>query len=141
MTYALAWPIQQALHARLAADPAVAAILGERIYDAAPQVAGPLAAHGTYATLGDDKAEDWSTATDHGARHLVSVTVHAPAAGFAEAKRAAGAICDALIGAPLAPSRGHVVSLGFVDAETRRAEGDRLREVVLRFRLLAEDTP
>jgi len=137
MTYALAWPLQQAVFARLAADPAVSALLADRIYDAAPQVAG---LSGVYATLGDEEVEDWSTATDHGAEHRIAITVHAPRAGFAEAKQAAGAIADALLDAPLAPARGHVVWIGFVDAETRRSEDDALREIALRFRVLVEDT-
>ena len=137
MTYALAWPLQQAVFARLRADPAVTALLGDAIHDAAPQEPG-LA--GLHATLGDEKATDWSTATDRGAEHVIRVTVHAPAAGFAEAKRAAAAISDALLNAPLAPARGHVVCAAFLDAQTRRAEDDALREIVLRFRILIEDT-
>ena len=37
MTYALAWPLQQAVHARLTGDPGVAALLGDRVHDAAPR--------------------------------------------------------------------------------------------------------
>jgi len=138
MTYALAWPLQQAIHARLIADPGVQAVLGDRIHDAAPQIAH-LAE--TWAALGDEATEDWSTATDHGAAHLLRITVHAPRAGFAEAKQAAAAICDALIGAELTPARGHVVYLGFRSAETRRSEDDALRSIRLTFRVLVEDTP
>ena len=138
MTYALAWPLQQAVHARLLADPAVQAVLGDRIHDAAPQK--PRLTE-TWAVLGDETAEDWSTATDHGAAHLLRITVHAPRAGFAEAKQAAAAICDALIGAELTPARGHVVYLGFRSAETRRSEDDALRSIRLTFRVLVEDTP
>lgn len=137
MTYALAWPLQHALHARLVSDPGVATILGDRIFDAAPQEA--LLTE-VYATLGDETVEDWSTATDHGAAHTIRITVHAPAAGFAEAKAAAGAISDALVDGTLSLDRGHVVHVGFVRAETRRSEEDRLRSVELRFRLLIEDT-
>jgi hypothetical protein len=138
MTYALSWPLQQAILATLASDPGVVDVLGDRVYDAAPQVSGALASQ-VHATLGDEEARDWSTASDRGARHVVSITVHAPASGFAQAKRAAGAICDALLDVPLTLTRGHVVSVGFVDARTRRSQGDALRQIRLRFAVLAED--
>ena len=137
MTYALAWPLQQAVHARLAADPGVAAMLGDRIHDAAPET---RRLSQIYAVIGDEAVEDWSTATDRGAEHVIRLAVHAPRAGFATAKQAAAAISDALIGTPLTLARGHVVCIGFVDAETARSEDDALRSIVLRFRVLIEDT-
>lgn len=140
MTYALAWPLQEAIYARLAADPAVTALLGDRIYDAVPQIAGPVAEAGVYATIGDEAASDWSTKSDRGAAHRVRISVHAPAPGFSEAKRAAGAISDALLAGGLAPSRGHVVGVWFLGAETAREAGDDLRRVTMTFRILVEDT-
>jgi hypothetical protein len=141
MTYALAWPLQKAVHATLAADPAVAALVAGRIWDAPPPLAGEAAPEGLYLTLGDESAEDWSTQTDRGAAHEIRIAVNAPREGFAEAKQAAAAVCDALLGAELAPERGHVVCLGFVSAETRREQDGRMRRILLRFRALVEDTP
>ncbi|MGF1500816.1 MAG: DUF3168 domain-containing protein [Paracoccaceae bacterium] len=140
MTYALAWPLQEAVFSRLTADPGVTALLGDRIYDAGPQTDGPLSAEGPFATLGDETAEDWGTQTDRGAAHVLRVTVTAATPGFQLAKRAAGAICDALLDADLPMARGRVIFAGFVDAKTERAEADALRRIVLRFRLLIEDT-
>jgi len=140
MTYALAWPLQEALYARLAAAPAVTALLGDRIYDAVPQAEGVIAPEGLYATLGDETVADWSTKSDRGAVHRIRIAVHAPSPGFADAKRAAGAISDALLDGSLAPSRGHVVGVWFLGAETAREEGDDLRRVTLTFRIVVEDT-
>ena len=140
MTYALAWPLQQAVRARLAADPGVVAVLGDRIWDAPPQETHLAPPDTPYAVIGDERAGDWSTATDRGAEHVLRVSVHAASAGFAAAKAAAGAICDALLGADLGLARGHVVYAGFLDAETRRSEDGRLRTIRMRFRLLIEDT-
>ena len=137
MTYALAWPLQQAVHARLTADPGVTALLGDRIHDAAPDT--PRLDQ-VYAVLGDEEVDDWSTATDRGAEHLIRIAVHAPRSGFAAAKQAAAAISDALIGTPLTLARGHVVCIGFVRAETARSEDDALRSIALGFRVLIEDT-
>ena len=123
MTYALAWPLQQAVHARLAADAGVAARVADRIWDAAPGWGADAGASGPGLILGDETAEDWSSGSGRGAAHVFRVAVVAPREGYAEAKRAAGAVCDALIDADLALSRGAVVCLGFVGAETGRLEG------------------
>ncbi len=138
MTYALAWPLQRAVYHRLATDLAVSALVGDRIHDAPPPETAP--GTGPYLTLGDETAKDWSTQTDRGAEHVIAITVHAPAEGFAEAKRVAAAVSDALLRGELALDRGHLVCIGFLGAETRRAEGGRLRQIALRFRVLLEDT-
>lgn len=140
MTYAVAWPLQQGVYQLLAADPAVQALVGTRIYDAPVPLAEEAVPDGVYVTLGDERATDWSTATDRGAEHLITIAVHAPRRGFAEAKQAAGAISDALLAGGFTLSRGRVVQVRFADARTARDEGDALRQIVLRFRVVVEDT-
>ena len=139
MTYALAWPLQEGIYQCLTGDAAVSALVGSRIYDAAlPKDAEPEP-DGVYLTLGDEVTRDWSTATDQGAAHLVTVSVHAPRHGFSDAKIAAGAVSDALLNTPVGMSRGRVVLISFVDARTRRT-GSALRRIDLRFRVITEDT-
>src|SRR5699024_9399959 len=133
------WPLQQALFEAIAADQACAALLGDRIHDAAPPFGPDAGAEGLYLTLGDETVTDWSTASDRGARHRVVLTVHAPQRGFADAKRAAAAVADVVLDGELALSRGRVVGARFAGARTRRAEGDALREVELRFEITVED--
>jgi hypothetical protein len=140
MTYALSWPLQQALHAAIAGDPDCAAFFGARIYDAAPPFGQDAAAEGLYLTIGDETVVDWSTATDRGARHQVTLTVYAPRHGYAEAKQAAAAVSDVLLDGTLAPARGRVVDARFIGARTRRAEGDALRRIEMRFGIVLEDT-
>lgn len=140
MTYALSWPLQQAVYQLLSADPAVTALVGTRIYDATVPLSEEAEPEGLYLTIGDERVEDWSTATDRGAAHLLTVAVHAPRRGFAEAKQAAGAVSDALLGGTLSLSRGRAVLVRFVGARTRRAENDALRRIEMRFRVTVEDT-
>lgn len=140
MSYGMAWALQEALYQRLSTATATAALLGGRIYDAAPQDESALPRDAVYATLGDEDVDDWSTATDAGAEHLVTITVHAPQPGFAAAKRAAAAISDTLLAGSLSPARGRVISVNFVDARTKRTEGHRLRQIRMRFRVVLEDT-
>ncbi|MEM8843364.1 MAG: DUF3168 domain-containing protein [Pseudomonadota bacterium] len=139
MTYALAWPLQEAVYQLLSGDAALGALVGG-IYDAAPQQVSDAADEGLYVTLGDEVAEDWRTASDAGALHTVTVSIHAPRRGFAEAKRAAGVISDLMAGAMPALSRGQIVQILFIDARTARAENDALRRIDLRFRVTIEDT-
>ena len=139
MTYALSWPLQEAVFGALSGAPAVTALVGDRIYDAPPPFEADDAPDVPWITLGDERVDDWSTKDGAGAVHLLSVAVHAPRRGFGEAKRIAGAVCDALTISPLAPSRGRVVHVGFVSGRTRRNEEDAVRRVELRFRALVED--
>jgi hypothetical protein len=140
MTYALSWPLQQALHSAIAADAGCAAFFGPRIYDAAPPFGPDAQAEGLYLTIGDETVVDWSTATDRGARHQVTLTVYAPRHGYAEAKQAAAAVSDVLLDGTLAPERGRIVDARFMGARTRRAEGDALRRIEMRFSIVLEDT-
>lgn len=139
MTYALAWPLQRALFQRLSDDAALSALVGPRIYDAPPPFEGGAAPEGLYVTLGDEEVADWGAADTPGATHTVTLSVHAPRRGFAEAKEAAGAICDALLGPAPALSRGRIVAQRFLGARTARAEGGALRRIDLRFRITVED--
>lgn len=139
MTCAMSWPLQRALFDAIRADPACAAHLGDRVYDAAPPLGPDAGAEALYLTLGDETVADWSTGSDRGARHTLTLTVHAPRRGFAEAKQAAAAVADRVIEGPLALQRGRVVNARFLGARTRRAEADALREVEMRFAITVED--
>lgn len=140
MSCAFSWPLQQALFGAIGADADCTALLGDRIYDAAPPFGPEAGAEGLYLTLGDETVADWSTASDRGARHQVVLTVHAPRRGFAEAKRAAAAVAGVVLDSALPLSRGRVVGRRFGGARTRRAEGDAVREVEMRFEITVEDT-
>lgn len=140
MTYALSWPLQEAVYGTLTADATLTALVGDRIYDAPPHFAADEAPGEPWMTLGDERVDDWSTKDGAGAVHVLTIAVHAPARGFAEAKKVAGAVCDALLDAAPAPARGHVVHIGFVSGRTRRSDNDLMRRIELRFRVLIEDT-
>lgn len=138
MTYALAGALQAALHGRLSADPALTALVGPHVHDALPP--GPVPP--LYVALGPETVRDRSDGTGRGADHDFSIVVATEAHGFARAKAAASAVCDALLRAPLTLSRGRVVALHFLRAQARRAgpAGER-REIALVFRARVEDAP
>jgi hypothetical protein len=104
--------LQRAVFAALVADAGVGAVIGDRIFDAAPRnVTFP------YATFGDARVGDWSTGTEDGAEHRLVLHVWSRERGKAECFAALEAIRTALHDAPL-DLDGHVlVNLRFEAAE------------------------
>lgn len=137
MSYSMAAPLQAAVYGQLQASPALTALVGAAIFDAAP----PGALPGTYVVLGPEEAQDRSDHCLAGAAHDFTVSVISDAAGFNTAKQAAAAITDALVGADLTLSRGRLIVLSFQRAKALRADRGTRRRVDLRFRALVEDTP
>ncbi|GIX13154.1 MAG: hypothetical protein KatS3mg118_1113 [Paracoccaceae bacterium] len=139
MTYALSWPLQQAVYAALIADPAVSVLSGGRIHDAPPHAATQTEPGAIYVTLGEETVRPFESADHRGGAHDFAVTVHSGASGFGLAKELAGAICDALIDRPLPMSRGHLVALRFLGGQAQRGRPADRRRITLRFRALVED--
>ncbi|UWQ81138.1 DUF3168 domain-containing protein [Leisingera sp. S132] len=134
MTYAIAGGLQFAVYTHLTGDAGLTALVGNAIYDAIP--AGPLPQ--TYVALGSEEVLDRSDKTAGGAEHRFFVTVTTDMAGFATAKSAAAAVCDALVGAAVPLPRGQLTGLWF-----DRAKAERLstggRQITLRFRARVDD--
>jgi hypothetical protein len=135
MSYGVAAALQAAVYARLAADATVAGLVGAAVFVMAP--GGPLPP--LYVALGSEDATDRSDATGRGAAHDLTVSVIGKGGGFAQAKAAAAAVSDALIDADLTLTRGHLVSLQFLNAKARIAGDGQTRRIDLRFRARVED--
>ena len=139
MTYALAWPLQEALFGLLTTDSGCVEALGGRVFDGTLPLKD-ADAEGAYLVIGDEIARDGSTKTEDGAVHVVRMDLYAPRRGFGDAKRAAAAVSDAVLEGHIPISRGSVVNARFVDAETERDQNDALRRIRLRFRITLEDS-
>ncbi|MEX5729283.1 hypothetical protein Ga0609869_002636 [Rhodovulum iodosum] len=135
MSYGQASALQRAVYARLAGDPALAALVGGAIYDALPP--GPVP--GTYVSLGAEDVRDASDMTGAGALHRFTVSVISDAAGFQAPKAAAEAVADALTGAALSLDRGHLVGLWFDRARAKRVGAGDGRRIDLRFAARVSD--
>lgn len=131
-----AWNFQQAVHAKLAADDALVALLGgARVYDDVPQGAAF-----PYLTLAGFTVRDWATGTEPGTE--ISFMLHAwsRGAGHKEAHLVSDAARTALHDAPLSLTGHHLVNLRHESSETRRErDGDTYR-VIARFRAVIEPT-
>lgn len=135
MSYAVSAPLQSAVFTAIAADPAVAAVVGDAVYDALP--GGPLP--GLYVSLGPEtvKVEDDKTGSGSAHRFVISVVTDVP--GFRVAKEAAGAVSDVLHDADLPLTRGRLVSLRFERARAFKIDKGAGRRIDLTFRARVED--
>ncbi|WP_069299639.1 DUF3168 domain-containing protein [Neptunicoccus sediminis] len=136
MTYAVSHALQQGVYQTLTGDGAVSALVGEHIFDAPPSGAIP----DLYVTLGDEQVRDKSSGSAGAALHDLDIRVVSSAAGFAAAKQVAAAVCDAVIGAEIALTRGRLISLSFRAARAVREGSPEQRQIRLKFRAFVEDS-
>ncbi|MEO6299299.1 MAG: DUF3168 domain-containing protein [Paracoccaceae bacterium] len=127
MTYSAAAALQSAVFARLTG---FAALAGVSVVDAV----APGAGSGQFVLLGPETASDQSDKSGLGAEHLFQVSVISDDTGFLSAKVIAGHVSDALVGAVLTLTTGHLVDLNFVRATARRLNEGEHRRIDLTFR-------
>lgn len=135
MSYAVSSALQAAVYQALIGDADLTALVGTHIYDAIPSGTVPA----LYVALGPETALDKSDKTGGGALHLFTISVVTDSAGFQAAKDVAGRVSDILVDAPLALTRGTLVSLGFDRAKASRDSSGALRRIDLRFRARVDD--
>lgn len=128
MSYAASAALQQAVFAKLVADPALA---GVPIYDVQPS--GSAAP--TFVLIGPEEVSDMSDATAAGAEHRVVVSVMSTAAGFLAAKQIGVMLADSLGRGDWSLSVGRVVSVRFLKAMAKRMKGSETRRIDLTFRV------
>ncbi len=128
------WSLQKAVFAALAADASLTGLIGaSRIHDDAPQQAAF-----PYLTLGQSTARDWSTATDDGAEHVLTIHVWSRAAGKKEAHAIMRAVRQTLHDQPLTLEDHRLVNLRHELSEaTRDTDGETVHGIV-RFRAVTE---
>jgi hypothetical protein len=98
--------LQRAVYAALVADATLAALVGDRVFDAPPR-----AAAFPYVTLGEARATDWSTGTESGSEHRLVVHVWSRSRGKTECWAVLAALRTALDDADLAVDGHALVSL------------------------------
>ncbi|GAB4068625.1 DUF3168 domain-containing protein [Ancylobacter sonchi] len=126
--------LRAALHQALVADaPLIAALGGARIHDLPPS-----SPDFPYVTLGEAQVLDWSTATERGEEHRLTLNVWSRQGGHGEALNLAALVQEALHDAALPLAEGRLVNLRATGAEIRREAGGRTYRAVLRFRAVTE---
>lgn len=126
--------LQKALFLRLTADAALSALLGgPRIYDDVP-VRGEF----PYVTFGQTTERDWSTGTEPGAEHVVTLHVWSRAAGRKEADEIMEAVKVALHEANLMLAGHRLVNLRHEFSDARRETDGESYHGVTRYRAVTE---
>ena len=134
MPTAAAAALRAAIHDALVADAVLTNLLGgPKIYDEVPQ-----AAAFPYVTLDEARISDWSTATDAGEEHQLTLHAWSRQGGHREAHMIAGALLQALDDAPLTLSDHRLVNLRFALADVRREADGRTYRALVRFRAVTE---
>jgi Protein of unknown function (DUF3168) len=126
--------LRAAIHDALVADgPLTAALGGPKIYDEPPTgVAFP------YVTLGEARIADWSTGTEGGEEHQLTLHVWSRQGGHKEAHVVAGALLQALDDADLTLDQHRLINLRFALADVRREADGRTYHALVRFRAVTE---
>ncbi len=132
---AASWALQQAIFATLATSDAVKEAVGDppRIFDAVPRGAAF-----PYIVIGDDSESDWSTATEPGTAHALTIHIWSRAAGRKETRLAAEAVIDALNGAELTLDGQALIDLRYLESGSARESDGETVHAQLRFKALLE---
>jgi len=138
MSYMGAIALQGAVYEQLRTDPAVAALVGDAVYDAMPATAPA----GTYVSLGPEVVKGAGDMTARAASHDFVVSILSgtdeETAGFHSVKAAAAAVTDALERADLPLGVGRLTGLWFLRATALRADTGSGRRVDLTFRAFVD---
>jgi hypothetical protein len=126
--------LRAAIHDALVADAALTALLGgPSVFDEPPRDAGF-----PYVTLGEARIADFSTGTDAGEEHQLTLHAWSRQGGHREAHMIAGALLQALDDAPLTLADHRLVNLRFAVADVRREADGRTYHALVRFRAVTE---
>jgi hypothetical protein len=125
--------LQKAVFAALVADPGVGALVGDRVHDAPPgEPAFP------YVTIGDTRVSDWSTGTETGAEHRLTLTVWSRERGKRECYAVMEAIEAVLHDAALTLEDHTLANLRFEFADVTRERDGITWRATMRFRAVTE---
>jgi len=126
--------LRAAVHAALAADAPLAAVLGgPKIFDEPPRDA-PF----PYVTLGEARMSEFAAGGEAVQEHHLTLHAWSRQGGHREAHAVAGALLQALDDAPLALGDHVLVNLRFVVADVRREADGRTYHALVRFRAVTE---
>ena len=134
MPIAASLALRAAVHDALCADgPLVFVLGGPKVYDEPPR-----AAAFPYVTLGEARIADFSTGTEPGEEHQLTLHAWSRQGGHKEAHSIAGALLQALDDAPLTLADHRLVNFRFSVADVRRESDGRTYHALVRFRAVTE---
>ena len=134
MATSASWELQKGIYQTLAGDPSVTGLLGgTNIHDDAPQKADY-----PYLTFGQSVARDWSTGSDDGLEHILTLHVWSRAGGKKEAHEIIEAIRQALKGGSVPVDEHYLVNLRHEFSEARQDPDGETYHGIVRYRAVTE---
>ncbi len=126
--------LRAAIHTALAEDmPLLGLLGGPRIFDVPPKDAAF-----PYVALGEALVSDWSTGTEAGTEHALTLHVFSRSGGRVEAFLLAAGVQHALHDVPLMLKGHHLANLRATTAEVVREKDGRTFHALVRFRAVTE---
>ena len=134
MPIAASVSLRAAVHEALAGNSQLVSVLGgPKIYDEPPR-----AAAFPYVTLGEARIADFSTGSERGEEHQLTLHAWSRQGGHKEAHVIAGALLQALDDAPLTLADHSLVNFRFSVADVRREADGRTYHARVAFRAVTE---
>lgn len=128
------WELQKTIYSALTADAALTALLsGQKIYDDVPQ--------GTpfpYITLGESSVRDWSTGSEDGDEHVLTMHVWSRAKGRQQVHQIMDALHGTLDDAELSLNGHTLINLRHELSEARREADGETYHGIVRYRAVTE---
>ena len=126
--------LQTSVFRTLTTDPALLSLLGgPKVFDRVPE-----RANFPYLTLGRTTVVDWSTGTEDGAEHILTLHVWAKGGGKAETYQIMDQVTNKLHDAHLSVTGHSLVNLQLQFAEARQEPESSTYHGILRFRAVTE---
>ena len=126
--------LRAAVHEALNGNSQLLSLLGgAKVYDEPPR-----AAAFPYVTLGEARVADFSTGSEGGEEHQLTLHAWSRQGGHKEAHSIAGALLQALDDAPLTLADHALVNFRFSVADVRREADGRTYHALVRFRAVTE---
>lgn len=134
MTENANWELQQSIYQTLSSDTALSALLGgAKIYDYVPQRTRP-----PYITIGMSMEQDWSTSTENGREHIITLHSWTENRGQKQARQIITEIQKIMTQASLSMTGHNLINLVFEFNELRRDPDGETLHGLTRYRIKTE---
>lgn len=128
------WDLQKGIYQALSNNAQLASLIGTgHVHDHVPHNA-----RFPYLTLGQSAVRDWSTGTEEGGEHVLTLHVWSRAGGTRETLEIIGAVNEALKDAAIALPDHALVNLRFEYANARRDPDGETVHGIVRYRAVTE---